>query len=130
MQKKYQTLYEQTGYLFYSIASIDNKISMQEIEKIKEIVKQQWLALENSTDIYGSDAAHYIFITFDYLLAETGDSSTAWESFASFYNANKSLFTADIKQLILKSANDIAQATAGVNKAESISLKKLEMLFE
>jgi len=102
---------------------------MQEIEKIKELVKQQWLELENIANVYSSDAAHYPFIAFDYLLAEKGSSQTAWENFEEFYKANELVFTPAIKQSILQSARNIAQAPAGTDKADVVNLAKLELLF-
>lgn len=125
-----QPIYEQLGNLFYSIAAADNAISPKEISKLREEVEKHWVPLEDSTDRFGTDAAQYIGISFDYLLDEqipTADE--AWERFEAFYIDNRELFSHDLKHKILESAAAIANAYAGANKAELTRLSRLTLLF-
>ena len=60
--------YQQLGKLFYSAASVDNTVHEDEMAQLKEIVKKEWLPLENSLSEFGDDAAYQIEIVFDWLV--------------------------------------------------------------
>lgn len=128
--KNLQTFYEQLGNLFYAIASADKSITSNEVNELKKQVTEKWLPLENTVDKYGSDAAHYITITFDYLFEERiADGQETWENFEAYYLDNKAIFTNDLKHHILETAAAIANAFSGANKAELYLLSQLTLLF-
>ncbi|MFV8358719.1 hypothetical protein [Flavobacterium sp. LS1P3] len=47
-------LYEHLGKVFYSIAAIDKTIRKEEINKLKQIIKTEWLLVENSFNEFGT----------------------------------------------------------------------------
>lgn len=126
---KMPLLYEQLGNLFYSIAAADKRVTREEVAKLQDTVSKYWLPLENSRDYYGTDAAHYINIAFDYLLEEMPTADEAYERFEAFYKDNPRLFTDLIRLVTMDTAMDIACSYAQLNKAEAIVLAKLEILF-
>ncbi len=68
--------YQQLGKLFYAVADSDNNIQQDEINKLKKVVREEWLPIEDSVDEFGTDAAYQIEIVFDWLLENNYDSKT------------------------------------------------------
>ena len=60
--------YQQLGKLFYGIASADKTVGKEEIAQLKEIVKKEWVPIENTFNEFGDDSAYQIEIVFDWLV--------------------------------------------------------------
>lgn len=127
--KNYQQFYEALGNLFYSIAATDDKIRQQETAKVNELVKKNWLALEDSEDGFGMDNAHIISITYDVLHAEEKSADGAWEEFTQYYKLNGEYFGKKVKPVILATAEEIAHAFGNANKPEQAKISALKELF-
>lgn len=130
MRTTQQKLYEALGYLYYSIAHADKKITAPEIEALSAAVKEQWVPLEDSTDDFGTDAAYYISICFDIMNDKDVSPEKAWVSFINFYEAHPSLFNPHIKDRMLKTADAIVKASSGMNHAEHERLQSLKSLLK
>jgi len=119
--------YQNLGKLFYAIAASDNEVRKVEFDKLKELVKKQWLGLDSIEDGFGSDAAYQIEIVFDLLnIQEKLNAKSCFEDFVKYKNEQKHLFTDNVKQLILKTAGSIASSFSGINKSELIMLTNLD----
>ncbi len=129
-QKTMNELYENLGKLFYAIAICDGSIHMKEWDKVKEIVKADWLYVDEFTDRYGTDAANLIEIVFDGLMEYEKTSKECFQEFKDFYEEHPHAFSKEIKSLAKKTANAIAASFAGKNKSELIMLSKLELLLD
>ena len=123
-------LYENLGKLFYSVASADGKVHIKELDKLKEIVRESWLDVDDIEDRYHSDAAYQIETVFDWLLEYEKESSACFVDFAEFYNEHPKLFPKHTRNLIYDTANAIANSFARKNKAELIILGKLALLMK
>jgi hypothetical protein len=123
------SFYRQLGKLFYSVATADKTIRAEEVERLKQIVKSEWLPLENSVDAFGSDSAFQIEIVFDWLLENEWDRGTVIPDFKHFRIEHESLFTDRVKQLILKTAHAIADAFSGKNKSELVLIGQLQLIL-
>lgn len=121
--------YQNLGQLFYSVAAADNSIQQKETEKLKEIVRKEWLQMDETEDNFGSDSAFQIETVFDWLQERQPRSEDAFKKFSEFYLSHDSLFTAPYKNLIAKTAGEIAGAFHGNNKAELVVLNQLNSLF-
>ena len=130
MKINYQNLYENLGHLFYAIAAADQHVHREEIEKLKNLVGKEWLPLENSTDNFGTDAAHYISIAFEYCLSESISTEDAYHVFSDYYEENESAITKDLKRKIKTTATAIANAFAGKNKKEEKVIDQLNKLLK
>ena len=120
--------YQKLGKLFYAIAAVDKNVREVEYEKLKEIVRSEWLAVDDFLDDFHTDAAYQIEAVFDWLLAQESIDADVWYTdFIEFKNEHKQLFPKHIKALILKTANAIAASFLGKNKSELILLARLEM---
>ena len=134
MQRSYSnkaanTFYQKIGRLFYAVAMADGNVHSDEIDRLKQIVRDTWLPHDDLVDEYGSDAAFQIEIVFDWLLENEQDSKASYEEFREFYKEHPKIFTVDVKALVIKTANAIASAYAGKNKSELTILGKLQLLF-
>ena len=132
MKPSHQTmthLYEHLGKVFYSIAAIDKTIRKEEIEKLKQIIKTEWLPLENTFNEFGDDTANEIEIVFDWLVANKWEFEQVITDFKFFKTEHQHLFTAEINSLILKTANAIATSFSGKNKSEHVLISQLNSIL-
>lgn len=127
--KNLQPLYQKLGYLFYSIAAADKNISPKEIQELNHAVQKSWLKYDDSTDEYGTDAAYYINIAFEYLTETMPTADEAFQQFEAFYVDNREVFTKELKNQIIDTTSDIGHAFAGINKAELNKMAELTLLF-
>lgn len=128
IQKKTHKFYQNLGKLFYAVAASDKQVSLEEFDRLKQLVKSQWLHVDPITDNFGTDAAYQIEIVFDWLESVGDiDVQSCFDDFVAYKNDQKHLFTPSIKKLIKQTARAIAAAFSGINKAELIILAKLDM---
>ncbi|MBO0323701.1 hypothetical protein J0X14_15435 [Muricauda sp. CAU 1633] len=121
--------YQNLGKLFYAVAMADHSIHVKEIDRLKEVVREHWLDVDDVEDEYGTDAAFQIESVFDWFLEYGKDSEEIFEEFEAFYSEYKILFPETVKQLIMSTARAITSAFAGSNKSELILLGRIELLF-
>ncbi|WP_244199292.1 hypothetical protein [Flavobacterium psychrolimnae] len=132
MKPSHQTmthLYEHLGKVFYSIAAIDKTVRKEEIEKLKQIIKTEWLPLENSFNEFGDDTAYEIEIVFDWLVANEWELEQVIPDFKIFREEHQHLFTPEINALILKTANAVASSFSGKNKSEHVLISQLSAIL-
>ena len=128
MKQSRQTMihfYQQLGKLFFSVASVDKTVREEEIAQLKEIVKKEWLPLENSLSEFGDDAAYQIEIVFDWLVENDWNMGRIVPDFEIFKKEHPHLFTSQINDLILKTAKAITNSFSGKNKSESVLIDQL-----
>ena len=123
--------YQNLGKLFYAIAAIDGTVKSEELKKLQELVKTDWL----KTDVIGAshkvDAENAIVNTFKWLNDDNEyDAQACYNSFISFKKNNEPLFTNKINTLIMHTAGKIASSFSGTNKSELILLAKLNLEFK
>lgn len=128
-KKQGKEFYQNLGRLFYAVALADHSIHIQEIERLKEVVREHWLDVDDIKDEYGNDAAFQIETIFNQLLEYGQKSDGMFQEFKDFYMEHKALFPEKIKQLIKLTARAISSAFAGNNKSELIMLGRIELLF-
>ena len=121
--------YQNLGRLFYAVAMADLSIHVNEIDRLKEVVRDHWLHLDDLEDDYGTDAAFQIETVFDWLLEYGGDGDEIYEEFEAFYTEHKALFPKNVKQLVMSTSRAITSAFGGSNKSELILLGRIELLF-
>lgn len=126
----YVEIYTKLGYLFYSVAAADGTVRDSELEELKRLMKEKWLPLEGSRDEFGTDAAHYIGMSFDYAHANGMSSADAFARFKSAYPQLREHFDPGLRKMTLDSASAIADAFARTNKSELTALAQIQLLFE
>ena len=125
------SFYENLGKLFFAIAAADNIVEEVEFNVLKKIVKDKWTKIDPVDDDFHSDAAYQIETVFDWLNNESFlNSETCYNEFIDFKKDHPSLFTEEIKNLIIKTATKIAASVADLNKSELKLVAKLSLELE
>jgi len=117
--------YEHLGKIFYCVAAADAKVNEKEIAMLKKMVNSDWVNLEDSIDNFGADASYQIETVFDWLVENEWDRKDVLKEFKEFKAQHEFLFTEKIKGLILRTANNIAEAYAAKNKSELVFISQL-----
>lgn len=124
------SFYRLLGKVFYATAKADGVVHEQEIATLKQIVRDRWLDVEDTTDEFDSDAAYQIEIVFDYLVENDSEEENVLEDLEEFKSIHSSLFTPEISKLIMDTASDIAASFAQSNKSEVVFLSELFLVLK
>ena len=124
-----QDVYAGLGHLFYSIAASDGHVAPAEADKLKKLVKEQWMPLEPHRDSAGSDLAYFIEIGFDHANDTGMTPDAAFAHFKNVYAGHPTEFDDSSRNMVVRTARSIANAFAGKNKAEKRMIKRLEEVF-
>lgn len=122
--------YQKLGELFYAIAASDKIVRQSEYKELTRFVEEEWKAMDDYEDQFGTDAAYQISIVFEWFDYERMDADDCFESFSDYYQEHKNLFSEERKNLILRTVQKIADAFRGTNKSELIMITKLQLLFK
>ena len=115
--------YRNLGKLFYAIAAADRNVRDEEYNTLKDIVKADWLSVDDIEDSFGTDTAYHIEIVFNWLRNEDDNNAhDCFDNFIAYKKKNEYLFSDNIKQLIMKTATAIASSFSEKNKSELIML--------
>lgn len=129
MNSDHSEVHTGLGFLFYAVAAADGRVAPAEEQRLKQLIQDKWLPLEQGEDEFGSNAGHFIGISFEYASAQGLDVEDAWERFVETYDEHRALFSPVVIELVKATAADIASAFAGTNKSEHTRLAQLHLLF-
>lgn len=133
MEPKKSTMlafYQLLGRVFYATAQADKEINEAEIDTLKQLVKDQWMAVEDAVDEFELDAAYQIEIVFDYLLENDVIEEDVLRDLKEFKSMHGRLFTKQMAELIMETASKIASSFAKRNKSELVFLSKLFLILK
>lgn len=122
--------YQNLGKLFYAVAMSDDIVRPVETKRLRKLVRQKWLEVDNFEDEFHTDAAYQIEIVFDWLDAEEKGVDDYFEEFKEFYREHPEKFTPELKQLIVDTAESIASSFAGTNRSEMMTIFNLKLLLQ
>ena len=126
----YRQFYSELAKLLYAVANVDGKISAKEREELKVIVRNELVPAEHHTDKFGTDAAYYTEIEFDFLEEAMIEPETAFESFLNFVANHHSAVDSRMREVSLRTAKKIADTYHKTSKKEKELIKKLEKKLE
>jgi hypothetical protein len=124
-----EAFYQKLGYLFYSVAHSDRTVSDDELNALQQIIREDWLSLDDNIDAFGSDTAYQIHIIFDFLREKNYNSESAYNVFSRYFKEHIQLFSDDVIDRVFHSANRIADSLNGRNKSELRTLSRLHLLL-
>ena len=122
-------LYHQLGRVFFLVAYADKSVHANEASALKKSINDYWLDYDNTFDEFEGDTAFHIEFTFDYLIDNPKSENAILTDFKEFIAEHKSLFTVDMKELIIKTSEMIADAFAGTSKEEEKVIKKIKAIL-
>lgn len=115
----YTRFYKQLGKLLYAVAKADGKVQEPEVKAIHEIVVADLLPLEESIDAFGTDAAFYAEFEFDLLHDRNVHKDLAYKDFVNYLKENDQHIDAQLRALILKAVEKVAEAYHGTEEPEA-----------
>jgi hypothetical protein len=119
------SFYQQLGRVFYGVAAADGTVRKGEAEKLKKIIKTEWVPAEDTSDEFETDSAYQIEIVFDWLNENDWNKESILADFSDFREEHPGLFSAKNRQLIMETAETIADAFHNINKKEIRFLTEL-----
>jgi len=123
--------YQNLAKLFYAIAAVDNNVRDEELDILKDIIREEWLTTNLINDSLKINIEDSIINTFKWLHIDSEYTAKAcFNSFLTFKKKHESLFTDDINRLVLKTARVVAYSFSKVNKSELILLAKLSLALK
>lgn len=129
-KKTMLSFYRLMGKIFYATAKADGQIHENEVATLKQLVRDRWLNLEETTDEFDTDAAYQIEIVFDYLVDNDSEEENILDELEDFKDIHSSLFSPEISKLIMDTASDIAASFAQSNKSEVVFLSELWLILK
>jgi|ERR1017187_7686923 uncharacterized tellurite resistance protein B-like protein len=126
----YKDFYSELGKLLYAVADIDGAITQSEKKVLHEIVRKELVPSEKHKDEFGTDAAYYAEIEFEYLEEEIGDADAAFNSFIDFVEEHHTAFSEKMRKVCIHVAKEIANAYHKTNKKEKLIIKRLKEQIE
>lgn len=122
----YKRFYSELGKLLYAVANVDKAITPEEKDALHKMVRTELVPAEKNTDEFGTDAAHYTEIEFEFLDEEIIDSETALQSFIDYIEDHQKLIDKPMRDTCLRLAEKLASAYKGTNKKEQELLETLK----
>lgn len=122
----YKDFYAEVGKLLYALAKADGSIHPDEIKTIHQLVLNNLVPLETSTDEFGTDSAFYVEMEFDFLNEHFYDPEVAFNSFIDYVNDHYSAFDDILKETIFNVAETITTAFHKSNIQDHFFMVKLQ----
>jgi DNA-binding ferritin-like protein (Dps family) len=122
----YKNFYQQIGNLLYAMSATDGHVRPEELTKIKGLVKQALVPLEDTEDEFGTDAAYFTEFQLDFCCENGLDAKDTYADFASFFREHSNSIKEDKRQLIFKMAAEVGASFNGFNKSELLFLERLK----
>jgi len=121
-------LYQNLGKLFYAVAAIDNNVRDEELDRLRDVVKNEWLKSNLIQDDLKANIEDSIINTFKWLHDDNEyNAEICYNSFIAFKNKHEALFTKDLNTIILETTRAITASFSGVNKSELIIMARLSL---
>ncbi len=122
---RYKQFYAELGKMLYAVADIDGKIAPAEKRKLRELVKKELVPAENHLDEFGTDAAYFTEIEFDYLEESISDPADAFESFLQYMEDHQTALDHHLISVTRKVSAALAEAYHHTSKREKALLVRL-----
>ena len=129
-QKAPIEFYQKLGELFYAVAAADKCVHDEELNSLKNVIKKEWLALEDRQVYCNNSETITILNTFKTLHNDPKHKADFYfNRFINFKRTHGVFFNKKMNALILSTAAKIANSFSGQNKSELIMLSKLHIEF-
>lgn len=125
-----QLFYKELGRLLYAIAAVDGAVTAKEVRALKQIVSQELVPREVSTDHFGTDQAFITEFEFEVLADRVATPEGAFDSFVAYMARHRNDLDPDRKELIYRAADAVAHAFHGVGRKELPLLIELHRHLE
>ena len=119
---------EQIGNLFYAIA-VEQHVRPLEVPELKLMISREWIPKNSlNQEFMVSDATHCIVMTIDANIGAGMSPDEAYDQFADFYHAHSTMFTKEVRDVILETATTITNKFG--KQKNNLKLTALKNLLE
>ena len=127
LPKELNTLefHQALAHLFYTAAVADKSFIRNEKLKIIQLVESNW-----NIKFQNTESKDIIYETLKTLIAKKESSEGAFKVFETFFNANRSSFTKELRSKLLTTVYGIANASPSKSKGELIAMGRLDYLLK
>lgn len=125
-----EQFYFKIGELFYAITAADGTTRKEEVQSLRNILKQDQSELKFMNNDSAEESTTLIIKGFKNAEAEALDASYYFTGFSNFKKTHPEFFGKEKNQAIWNIAVQLANSFAGGNKSELIMLNKLKLLFQ
>lgn len=127
---RYKNFYSELGKLLYAVADIDGMIKPNEKKQLLDIIKSELVPAEKDTDQFGTNAAYYAEMEFEFLDEQIADAETAFESFTDYVEEHHTALDEKKKEVCLDIVEKLAAAYRGTNKKEKELIERLRQKLD
>ncbi len=124
-----QKFYQAIGHAFYAVAHANKKVDRKEFNTLIQIVKEQWVPIEDETDEFGEDIAFQIVSVFDWLADNDVNEKESLMHFKEYVSEHPKLFTKEIKGKIYNTCKKIGDVSHGINKYENYIIQDIHSIL-
>lgn len=114
----HQLFYKELGRLLYAIAAADGVVEDKEVSTLERVVKEQLVPTEPGTDHFGSDQAFIAEYEFEVLADQGADADGCFDSFIAYISQHLGELKPEMRDLIERMADAVADSFHGTNKSE------------
>lgn len=126
----YEKFYSALGKLLYAVAAADGTVTADEEELVRGLVRKELAPAEKHTDEFGSNAAYYAELEFDYLESEGAGAEEAFEAFLDFIDKYYALFDAVMVTRCVRVADKLDAAYSRGSDEEKKLLGRIREEFD
>lgn len=123
---KYKEFYSELGKLVYALVKANGKVSLKEETLLHKMVIEELVPNEEHCDEFGTDAAYYVEMEFEYLKENLADPKDSFDSFIDYITDHHTAMNEKLRSITLNLATRISEGYYGINRYEREMLIKLK----
>ncbi len=123
---EYKEFYSELGKLLYAVAHSSGQVEEEEVKRLHALVKNYLVPQEKHNDEFGTDAAWYTEIGFDFSTFNDLDAKAAFDSFIDYIHEHHNALDKQMRAVGLMLAEEVANSANGLSAAEGKILKELK----
>jgi hypothetical protein len=129
MKVDFDRISEHIGYLFYALASEDQKLLSSDLSRITDIIENVWKGQPNGDHSLHGHLTHCINEGIRYALDNRMESAEALQSFKTYFLMHPMAFGSGLRSNILSSADQIIKEFQG-RSGSGVMERELQVLLQ
>jgi len=117
------------AYLAYAVASADHHVEEIERKAIHKFIDEHWQLLADNEDPFGARTLDFVDKMIPALEENDISTEAAFTHFKEIYEANKELFSKELKTFVLQLCIRVGAAFNQMNKSELVLISRVELLL-
>ena len=123
---EYKEFYAELGKLVYALVKANGKVSLKEEKLLHKMVIEELVPNEAHMDEFGTDAAYYVEMEFEFLKENFADPMDSFNSFIDYVTDHHTAMNEYLTNITINLATRISEGYYGINRYEKEMLIKLK----